>query len=169
MAGAAYTSRAPVTDRGSATLVVTCSSNAFAPVIREFLEAHLELPEGTYDHLAVPGGPQFLLLTEYLPKFAWAGHRWVKWLVEKHRLKRVVLVTHEDCAWHDDERMLPAMLHRFTGEPAGGSGGAGGREREVADVRRMAVALHDLLPSVGLEAYFAAREADGRIGFSRVA
>jgi hypothetical protein len=162
---AVYTSQAPLTDRGSATLVVTCSSNAFAPVIREFLDAHLGLPEGTYDHLAVPGGPQFLLLTEYLPKFAWAGHRWVKFLVEKHRLKRVVLVTHEDCAWHDDDRMLPALLHRLTGEPPG----AGGPDRQLADLRRMAAALHDLLPAVALEAYVAAKEPDGRIGFTRAA
>jgi hypothetical protein len=162
---AVYTSRAPLTDRGSATLVVTCSSNAFAPVIREFLEAHLNLPEGTYDHLAIPGGPQFLLLTEYLPKFAWAGHRWVKFLIEKHRLKRVVLVTHEDCAWHDDERMLPALLHRLTGEPAGTGGG--GVDRQLADLRRMAAAFHDLLPAVALEAYFAASEPDDRVGFIR--
>jgi len=166
MASVVYTSQAPLVDRGSATLVITCSSNAFAPVTREFLERHLELPEGTYDHLALPGGPQFLLLTEYLPKFAWAGHRWVKFLVEKHRLKRVVLVTHEDCAWHDDERMIPALLHRLHGEPAGGSDG---RERQVAELRRMAGALHDLLPAIGLDAYFAGTNATGAVEFLRVA
>jgi hypothetical protein len=161
-----YTSQAPLVDRGSATLVITCSSNAFAPVTREFLERHLGLPEGTYDHLAVPGGPQFLLLTEYLPKFAWAGHRWVKFLVEKHRLKRVVLATHEDCAWHDDDRMIPALLHRLHGEPAGAGDG---HARQVGELTRMAAALHDLLPSVGLEAYFAGKEPDGRVAFTRVA
>jgi hypothetical protein len=165
MADVVYTSQAPLVDRGSATLVITCSSNAFAPVIREFLERRLELPEGTYDHLAVPGGPQFLLLTEYLPKFAWAGHRWVKFLVEKHRLKRVVLVTHEGCAWHDDDRMVPALLHRLTGEPAAAGSG---RERQAEETRRMAVALHELLPAVGLEAYLAGKETDGRVTFDRV-
>jgi hypothetical protein len=33
----------------------------------------------------------------------------------------------------------------------------------------MATALHDLLPAVALEAYFAAKEPDGRIGFTRAA
>jgi hypothetical protein len=160
-----YTSEKPLEDKGSATLVVTCSSNAYAPYLREFLERALALPEGTYDHLAVPGGPQFLLLTEYLPKFAWAGHRWMKFLVEKHRLKRVVLITHADCAWHDDDRMIPALLHRLTGE---GASGEGSEARQLADLRRMRDAFHDVLPAIAVEAYFAAKGADGRVRFTRV-
>ena len=78
MADLVYKSAAPLVDRESATLVITCSSNTYAPYVREFLEKSLKLSEGTYDHLALPGGPQFLLLTEYLPKFAWAGQRWVR-------------------------------------------------------------------------------------------
>jgi hypothetical protein len=161
-----YTSEKPLADKGSATLVVACSSNAYAPYLREFLERRLALPEGTYDHLAVPGGPQFLLLTEYLPKFAWAGHRWIKFLVEKNRLKRVLLITHEDCAWHDDDRMIPALLHRLTGE---GSESQSTQPRQLADLRRMRDALHELVPAVSVEAYFAAKEADGRVGFTLVA
>ncbi len=161
-----YTSQTPLVDKGSATLVITCSSNAFAPYIREFLERWLALPEGSYDHLAVPGGPQFLVLTEYLPKFAWAGHRWVKFLVEKHRLKRVVLVTHEDCAWHDDERMIPALLHRLAGEAHDTPSGRG---RQLAELGRMREALHELLPPIGVEAYFAEKGVDGKVAFVRLA
>ena len=76
MDSAAYRSQGPFTERPSATLVITCTSNAYSPYVREFLERHLGLADGTYDYLAVPGGPQFLLLGEYLPKFAWAGQRW---------------------------------------------------------------------------------------------
>ncbi|HEV8307730.1 MAG TPA: hypothetical protein VGW35_08675 [Methylomirabilota bacterium] len=165
MATPVYRSQTPFTDKGSATLVVTCGSNAFAPYVREFLERHLALPEGTYDSLAVPGGPQFLLLTEYLPKFAWAGHRWVKFLVEHHRLRRAVLVGHEDCAWHDDERMIPALLHRLAAGPAGPDSG---KDRQLEGLRQMARALHELLPSLAVEAYFAGKEPDGRVGFLRV-
>lgn len=160
-----YRSSTPFADKGSATLVVTCSSNAFFPYVREFLERHLGLPEGSYDYLSVPGGPQFLLLTEYLPKFAWAGGRWLKFLVERHRLKRAVLITHEDCAWHDDERMIPALVHRLVGP----GGAVAPREAQVGELSRMARAVHERVPPITVEAYFARKETDGNVGFVRVA
>jgi hypothetical protein len=169
-----YASVQPFAERQSATVVVTCTSHAYTPYVREFLERHLGLAEGTYDTLSVPGGPQFLLLTEYLPKFAWAGRRWVKFLVERHRLRRAVLISHAQCAWHDDERMVPALVHRLLGagggSGAGGAGGAaGGDAEQAADLRRMAAALHAHLPGLAIEAYLARREPDGRVGFVRVA
>jgi hypothetical protein len=148
-------------ERESATLVVTCTSNAYSPYIREFLLKHLGLAEGTYDYLSVPGGPQFLLLTGYLPKFAWAGQRWVKFLVERNRLTRAVLVTHEGCAWHDDDRMLPALVHRLAG--------VGGADAPATDLRRMVEALREHLPGLAVEGYFARKEPDDRVGFVRVA
>ena len=166
MAELVYKSAAALVDRESATLVITCSSNTYAPYVHEFLEKSLELPEGTYDHLALPGGPQFLLLTEYLPKFAWAGQRWVRFLVEKNRLRRAVLVSHEDCAWHNDERMIPAFLHRLA---AGAPGTASASDRQLAELRTMAQALHALLPSIAIEAYVAGKEPDGSVGFRRAA
>jgi hypothetical protein len=159
---AVYRSAAPLADKGSATLVVTCTSNAYVPVVREFLERHRGLPEGTYDWLAVPGGPHFLLLTEYLPKFAWAGHRWVKFLVERHRLKRAILVTHEDCAWRDDDRMLPALLHRLG---VGAAASATPRDRDLEALRTMARSVRELLPSIAVEAYFAGTTAAGPVEF----
>jgi hypothetical protein len=156
-----YRATAPFTERPSATLVVTCTSHAYSPYVREFLTQHLSLAEGTYDALSVPGGPHFLLLTEYLPKFAWAGRRWLKFLVERHRLKRAVLVTHEGCAWHDDDRMLPAMVHRLAGRGAGA-------EAPIADLRRMMDALREHLPGLAVEGYHAYREPDDRVAFVRV-
>jgi hypothetical protein len=158
---AVYHAKFLFAERPSATLVVTCSSNAYSPYVREFLTQHLGLAEGTYDYVSVPGGPQFLLLTEYLPKFAWAGQRWLKFLVERHRLKRAILVTHADCSWHDDERMLPALVHRLTGR-------ADGPEAPVAELRRMMDALRDHLPGLAVEGYHAQREPDNRVGFVRV-
>jgi hypothetical protein len=149
------------TERPSATLVVTCTSNAYSPYAREFLTQHLALAEGTYDYLSVPGGPQFLLLTEYLPKFAWAGQRWLKFLVERHRLKRAVLITHESCAWHDDDRMLPALVHRLAGRGPGS-------EAPIADLRRMMDTLREHLPGLAVEGYYAHKEPDDRVGFVRV-
>ncbi len=164
MDAAVYRSQSPFAERESATLVITCSSNAYSAYVREFLERHLGLADGTYDYLAVPGGPHFLLLGEYLPKFAWAGQRWVKFLVERHRLKRAVLISHQDCAWHDDDRMIPALVHRLAGSASGTA-----REAQAGDVRRMAAALHEHLPGLAVEAYVAERESDGTVGFVRVA
>lgn len=121
---------------------------------------HLQLPEGTFDYLSVPGGPQFLMLTEYLPKFAWAGQRWVKFLVERHRLRRVILLTHEDCTWNKDERLIPAFLHKL-----GRGASRSAQEEDIEDLRRMARSLHELVPSIAVEAYYARRETDGRVGF----
>jgi hypothetical protein len=160
MDSAVYRSQGPFAEGQSATLVITCTSHAYSPYVREFLERHLGLADGTYDSLAVPGGPQFLLLGEYLPKFAWAGQRWVKFLVERHRLERAVLISHQDCAWHDDDRMIPALVHRL----AGGADQAD----QPADLRRMAEALHRYVSGIALEAYFAGKEPDGRVGFVRV-
>jgi hypothetical protein len=162
-----YKTQALFVENASTTLVLTCSSNAFYPYVREFLEKSLQLPEGTYDYFSVPGGPQFLMLTEYLPKFAWAGQRWVKFLVEKHRLKKLILITHEDCAWYNDERMIPSFLQKF------GIGGASARastlkERQIEDLKEMAQSMHSLVAPIHIDAYYAEKESDGVIGFVKV-
>ena len=163
MAETEYTSRKPLEDPGSSVLVVACSANELQPYLREFLAEYLELPEGTYDLLAVPGGSQFLTLTEYLPKFAWAGRRWVSFAVDKLQVRRIILVGHEGCAWYADERFAPALLHAF-----------GHAERPLPDhqrddLRRAAASLRASLSGVAVEAYFAAKRTDGHLVFARVA
>ena len=167
MAERVYRSSTPFVERESSTLVIACGSNVYLPYVRDFLAGHLKLAEGTYDFLSVPGGPQFLMLTEYLPKFAWAGQRWVKFLVSKHRLKRVVLITHQDCAWYEDERMLPLLLNRVVGSSVG-SGSVSAPEHRIDDLAGMARSVESLLPGIAVEAYFAQRETDGAVGFVKV-
>lgn len=162
-----YKSQTPFVEKGSTTLIITCSSNTFYPYMREFLEKYLQLPEGTYDYLSVPGGPQFLMLTEYLPKFAWAGQRWVKFLIEKHHLKKVILFTHEDCAWYHDERMVPAFLQKF-GIGASGSSTASVKEKQREDLKKMVESIHELVSPIAVDAYYAEKETDGTMGFVKV-
>jgi hypothetical protein len=142
----------------SPVLAVACSKGAYLPATREFLECHLGLVEGGYHLLAVPGGPHLLVLSEHLPKFAWAGHRWVRFAAEKMGVKRVVLVAHEGCLWYEDERFVPALLHRLAheGTPA---------QHQRADLRRAAEGLRDLGLPLAVEAYFIARGVDGRLEF----
>ncbi len=155
-----YKSQTPFVEKESVVLVIACNSNVFLPYTREFLEQHLGLSEGSYDLLAVPGGPQFLLLTEYLPKFAWVGHKWVKFLVERHRLKRVIVFSHEDCAWYSEERLVPAFLQKF-------GVGKSLKERQREDLREIVGALRNLSLPIAVEAYYAEKGADGFVQFRK--
>ncbi|MCS6936926.1 MAG: hypothetical protein NZ610_05750 [Candidatus Bipolaricaulota bacterium] len=162
MSESVYRSQAPFAERESAVLVIACTSNAFLPYTREFLERHLGLPEGSYDLLAVPGGGQFLLLTEYLPKFAWVGHRWIKFLVERHRLRRVIVIAHQDCAWYSEERFIPPFLQRL-------GVGRSLKDRQREDLREIVQALRQLSLPIAIEAYYAEKSADGFVRFTKEA
>ncbi|MEM4217910.1 MAG: hypothetical protein QXZ09_07785 [Candidatus Methanomethylicaceae archaeon] len=169
-----YTSQEPFVEPESSVLVICCSSNAFLPYTQEFLERQLGLGPGNYDLLAVPGGPQFLLLTEYLPKFAWVGHRWVKFLIERHRLKRVIVISHEDCAWYSEERFVPQFLHAARGLhlrlPEAGEDARSRRSlAQREDLREIVHALHALELPISVEAYYAEKSSDGRVRFQKEA
>lgn len=117
-------------------LVVHCSSGHLQPIFREFLEGTLKL--GEYDLLAIPGGPQALAALDYLPKFAWAGGRWTKFLVDAHGLKRIVLIAHEDCAWYKQLHGDHAQME----------------QKQRADLIHSRDHLRQALPGVTVEAWF---------------
>ncbi len=158
-----YVCQAPLEDRGSTVLVVACSSHATLPYVREFLDRHLRLPEGSYNLLAVPGGAQFMTLSEYLPKFSWVGRKWLAFAVEKLKVSRIILVAHEGCSWYADERFVPALLHKH------GHGDWTAKDHQRTDLKEAVASLRDLLPAASAEAYFAEKSADGRLAFSREA
>ena len=135
---------------GASTLVVHCSTYRFRRAFDEFIEKTLAIED--YDRIAVPGGPQFLAALEYLPKFAWVGNRWMKFLVQTHELRRVVLITHLDCNWY--LRLLGT--------------GAEMEARQREDLRQARDKLLELLPGLTVEAYFAIRR-NGRVEFLPVA
>src|SRR5512135_2611138 len=160
MSGTVYVASARAEASASPVLVVACSNNAYLPATREFLERHLGLADGGYHLLAVPGGPQLLVVSEHLPKFAWAGHRWLRFATEKMGVKRVVLLAHEGCLWYEDERFVPALLHRLAhGETTA--------EHQRGDLGRAAEGLRSLGLPLALEAYFIAHGADGRLEFHK--
>ena len=160
MSGTVYVASARAEASPSAVLVVACSNSTYLAATREFLERHLGLPDGGYQLLAVPGGPQLLVLSEHLPKFAWAGHRWVRFAVEKMGVTRVVLVAHEGCLWYEDERFVPALLHRL-------AHGGTTADHQRDDLRCAAEGLRALGSPFAVEAYFIAQVADGRLEFHR--
>lgn len=160
MSQVVYTSQRVFEDKGSTVLVVTCLSHATLPYIREFLDQHLKLPDGAYNLLAVPGGPQFMALTEYLPKFAWVGQKWINFAFEKLQVRRIILFAHEDCSWYADERFVSALLHKL------GHGERTLKDRQRDDLREAVASLRASLPTAVLEAYFVEKTPDGHLIFT---
>ena len=83
-----------------------------------------------------------LTLLDYLPKFSWAGWRWIKFLVDLEKPVRVILVGHEDCSWYRDLRFLPRRKST--------------RERIVDDLTAVAREVSERFPLVRVETYYAA-------------
>jgi len=149
-----YQSSSKINLTDTETLVVHCSDHRIQAGIREFLDRGLKL-EQNYDLLIIPGGPQCLTLVEYLPKFAWAGSRWFRYLVEQHELKRLILIAHQDCAWY---KSLPLHLHSSP-EP---------RERQEEDLRRAQRWLAGEFPQLRTELYYAAWDANDQMRVEEV-
>ena len=120
-------------------VVVHCSDPRYQPHFQAFLRERLGLER--YGLVAVPGGPQFLTLADYLPKFSWVGWRWMKFLVDLSKPRRLILIGHDDCRWYHDSRFLHA--HAEVGE------------RQVADLRQVRAQWAERFPAVAIETYFA--------------
>jgi hypothetical protein len=132
-------------------LVMHCSDGRFQPHFQDFLRRDLGLEH--YTLVAVPGGVHFLTLVEYLPKFSWAGWRWVKFLVDLAPPARVILIAHEDCRWYRDSRF--------------GLTAADPRAKQVADLQATRTGLAERFGKVPVELYYA-RIAGERVVFERL-
>lgn len=129
---------------------VYCSDGRVGEHFDEFLQNGLSLPR--YDRVALPGGPACL-----------AGHPQahleeqgvvdeLKFLVESHKLKRVVLIAHQGCAFYADRLNLD------------------GRRLELvqrADLVRAAAYVNRVTGLSDIAAYFA-RLTDDRVVFEPV-
>jgi len=126
----------------SDVIAVHCSDPRYQPHFQQFLNTALGL--GRYGLVVVPGGPQFLTLTAYLPKYSWAGWRWLKFLVDLARPRRIVLIAHDDCRWY--QRLLGP--------------GETGPPRQLDDLRRVRAMLRERFGQAQVEMYFARLEGD---------
>lgn len=120
-------------------LVIHCSDPRIQAPVHDFLRDQLGLER--YALLAVPGGPQFLTLAEFLPKFSWAGWRWVKFLAQVSGPERVILIAHEDCKWYEHIHAAGAA--------------AGHRERQVRDLREACAGIRERIARANVELYYA--------------
>ena len=145
MTGSTYRSAAVETapPSAAAALVVHCSDARYLPHFQDFLRSGLGLAH--YTLIAVPGGAHALTLTEYLPKFSWAGWRWVAFLENLFQPPRVILIGHHDCRWYKDARFH--HLH------------AGSDDRQHEDLRRVKAEMQARFPRVAVETWFARLDA----------
>jgi hypothetical protein len=133
----------------SDTLVIHCSDPRFQVPFQDFLRGRLGL--SAYALIAVPGGPQFLTLVEYLPKFSWVGWRWVKFVVDLAKARRVILIAHEDCRWYLDGRF---------GQHADVY------QKQLVDLASVRAALEERFGNLAVECYYA-RLDGGQAVFER--
>ena len=125
-------------------VVIHCSDPRYQPHFQDFLRNALRLAH--YPLIAVPGGAHFLTLAEYLPKFSWVGWRWLKFVVDLTKPRRIILMGHDDCRWYLDSR--------FTHDPARV------REKVIDDMRRVRGAISERFPQAAVELYYARMEED---------
>jgi len=109
-------------------IVVYCCDGRFVDQIEDFLHHGLELDD--FDRLVVPGGAGRLLDPSPMAK--------LRFMIGAHRLRRVVLIQHEDCGYYTDEHGID--------EPAQ-------RTRRREDVGRVIAQLHRECPAVRIDAF----------------
>lgn len=126
-------------ERPSAT-IITCVDGRWYHHFQEFARVHLEAGTRT-DFLAVPGGVEPLCLFDFVPKDFNFFRRRLEGLVEAHGTSRIVAIAHQDCAWYKSRKFGRMTLDL--------------RERQILDLRRAAKVLHEMLPGVIVETYFA--------------
>lgn len=127
-----------------------CSDGRLGEHFDDFIQNGLSLPR--YDRLCLPGGPACI-----------AGHQEahleekgvldeLHFLVEVHKLKRVVLLAHQGCAFYASRLGLKEPRLELV---------------QRADLVRAAAFVHGVTGLEAIEAYFA-RLVDGKVEFERV-
>jgi hypothetical protein len=121
-------------------VAVYCSDGRFAEQFDEFLATSLHLPR--CDRLVAPGGPA--MLAGRLASF-WESsgvENQVRFLVEVHRPRRVVLIAHESCAYYLERlHIAPELVD----------------SAQHDDVQKAAAVLRRIVPDLEIEAYVARR------------
>lgn len=127
-----------------------CSDGRIGEHFDDFLTNGLSLPR--YDRLCLPGGPACV-----------AGHPQahleeegvvdeLQFLVQVHKLKRIVLIAHQGCAFYASRLELKEPRLELV---------------QRADLVRAAAFVHRVTGLDSIEAYFA-RLTDGHVMFERV-
>lgn len=141
-----YESRLPYDSTRIRAAAVYCSDGRIGEHFDDFLQNGLGLPR--YDRVALPGGPACLAShTEaHLEEQGVVDE--LKFLVEVHGLKRVVLVAHEGCAFYTTRLKLTEPRLELV---------------QRADLVRAAAYVARVTGLDRIEAYFARLDSDSRV------
>ncbi len=129
---------------------VHCSDGRFGEHIDDFLHNVMGLPK--YDRLAVPGGAACLAghFATYREEEALAEQ--LRFLIAAHRIRRVVLIAHEGCAYYGERlRISPLQLHAT----------------QIADLEKAVIRVRSLGSHLAVEPIFAYRDGI-HVRFERV-
>jgi len=150
-----YESGVPWNPERPDTVIISCVDGRWRSQIQDFTLNYLKTDLHA-DFLAVPGGIEPLTLFDLVPKDFNFFRRRLEGLIEAHGTKRIVAIAHQDCAWYKQHTRFPFKLDL--------------RERQVADLKRVASRLHEAFPDLAIETYFArlAGKADERVVFELV-
>lgn len=128
-------------------LAVYCSDGRFTEAVEELLAS---LGDKRIDTLTIPGGAALLHLWSAGHTEAETVRRAASFLIEAHRIERVVLVAHAGCGYY--RHRYPTLDELATAE------------RQTLDLQRAAEWLVGRHRGIHVAAYFA-RPQDGRTTF----
>lgn len=127
-----------------------CSDGRLGEQFDDFLQQGLNLPR--YDRVALPGGPACLAGHEQAHLEERGVVDELKFLVEVHKLSRVVLLAHQGCAFYSTRLALEEPRLELV---------------QRADLVRAAAYVHRVTGLTRIEGYFA-RVRDNHVEFESV-
>lgn len=135
-----FESPTPYVEERIGAVALYCSDGRLGDQTDDFLHQGLGLPR--YDRLTCPGGPACLSgrSTAYWESVALASQ--LKFLIQVHALKTVVLIAHQGCAYYRERLALPLDIIE---------------EEQIKDLRLSAAALAQLGPELSYYAFFVRR------------
>ena len=146
----AYESNVPYEYARIHAAAIYCSDGRVGEHFDDFLQNGLKLPR--YDRLALPGGPACLADHPQAHLQAQGVVDELKFLIEVHGLKRIVLIAHEGCAFYTTRLELKdRRLELLQG----------------ADLIRAAATVRRVTSIDAVEAYYA-HHVRGAIGFESI-
>jgi hypothetical protein len=145
-----FESRAPYQSQRIHAAAIYCSDGRMGAHFDDFLANGLKLPR--YDRVALPGGPAALAEHPETKLEHAAVADELKFLVEVHGLKRIVLIQHQNCAFYTGRLLLSG----FEVERS-----------QLADLAAAAKFVRDVTSVDHIEAYFA-RRFDAHVGFEAI-
>ncbi len=146
----AYESSVPYERARIHAAAIYCSDGRVGEQFDDFLQNGLKLPR--YDRVALPGGPACLADHPQAHLQAQGVVDELKFLIEVHGLKRIVLIAHEGCAFYETRLELKDRRLELV---------------QRADLTRAAASVRRVTGIDAVEAYYA-RHIRGVVAFEGI-